>query len=119
MNWIRANADRVALSTAGVMIFVVAMAIREREVVASPLAILGVAVFVLGVILPRVRSFSVGTRGIEARLEQIQHEVRRVEGKVDMIVRPATIEAKATVFPPDVIVDPPARGDDKPDSADP
>lgn len=106
MKWIRANGDRIVLGAAGMVTLVVAAAIRDRGIVASPLGILGVAVFVLAVILPRVQSFSVGVKGISARLE-------RLERKVDQIIRPATLEAPPEVFPPTNILmeDPPPPAD--------
>ena len=75
VSWVRQNADRLLLSLAGITVFVVAVGIRDQEGLAIVVAVLGVALTILGVLLPRVRTFSVGSSGIEARFGDIERKV--------------------------------------------
>lgn len=50
---------------------------RDRAF-ATVLVVLGIGLFVLGVILHRVRAFSVGPKGIDARLDRIESKVDRM-----------------------------------------
>jgi hypothetical protein len=110
--WVRRNGNRVVLSAIGV--FLLAMGLvqpAQRDGLAVTFVVLGVAVLVLGVVLPRVVSFSVGLKGIEAKLERLEEKVNTVEGKLDQVVAVATIEAKGEVFPPTVVQHPPRENE--------
>jgi hypothetical protein len=82
---------RLILSGAGSAIAAAAWPLQSREALAIALFTLGLAVFVLGVILPRVESFSLGLKGIHASLN-------RIERAVNALVQPDTTEAKTHVF---------------------
>ena len=109
--WIRRNADRLVLFVTGTAVFSMGLAQpTQRNALAMTLVVLGVAVLVLGVILPRVKSFSVGPKGLEARLDRIERKVETVEGKLDQIVAVDAIEAKGEVFSPTVVQHPAPPG---------
>lgn len=98
--WVRRNADRLVLFLIGSVVVTMGLVQpSQRDGLAVALVVLGVAVLVLIVILPRVTSFSVGPKGFEARLE-------RIEAKLDQIVSVGTIEAKGKVFSPTVVQHP-------------
>jgi hypothetical protein len=75
------NVDRILLALAGIAVLVVTIVIRDSQALASVMAVLGVALLILGILLPRVRAFSIGSKGIEAHLG-------RIEAKVDMLRLP-------------------------------
>jgi hypothetical protein len=109
--WIRRNADRLVLFVWGIAVFWMGLAqSAQREALAVTLVVLGVVVLVLAVVLPRVESFSVGPKGLEARLGQIERKVETVEGKLDQIVAVGTIESKGEVVSPNVVQHPAPHG---------
>jgi len=108
MNWLRKNADRTVLAAAGIGLVVLATwPLRTREPLAVTIAVLGVALFILGVTLRRVDSFSVGLKGIKAELSRIEPRLRHIEQRVNAIVSPPTVEAKVMVFTPTIKIGPP------------
>lgn len=108
IQWLRASADRAVLVCAGIGLLILAVwALRNRQALAAVIAVLSVALLVLGVTLPRVQSFSIGVRGIQARLDRIEPQLQEIERKVNQIVMAPTIEARGEVFPPTIVVDPP------------
>ena len=82
-----AKAERVILVTVGLGLVVIGFVVRELEAVAITFVTLGVAVFVFGVILPRVRSFSIGAKGLHAQLDQLARKVEDVDAKVETVSR--------------------------------
>jgi hypothetical protein len=102
IDWLRANVGRVLLAVLAMAIVVVGVVIRDSQGVAIALVVLGVSIFVLAVILPQVDTFSVGPRGIEARLD-------RIERKVDQVIAARTVEAKVSIPRPTITTDDPPK----------
>lgn len=68
----------------GAVLVVVAVLLRDRQTFASTLAVVGLGAIVVAILRPRLRSFSVGPKGVDAQLD-------RIEQKVDEIIRSAEI----------------------------
>jgi hypothetical protein len=75
MNWARQNLDRLLLSTGGITVLIVGIAVRDRQGIAIVLAFVGCGLFFAGVALRRLQSIRVGTKGFEARLDKVEHKV--------------------------------------------
>jgi hypothetical protein len=106
-NWIRQNSGRVLLAAVSVFLLVVAV-LDDKEGLAITFAGLGVFVLLLAVFSERLQYLSLGANGVEVRLERIQQDVRRIEGKLDLILAPAKFDGEGTVLPP-----PPESDDDE------
>jgi len=59
------------------------MILREQAL-AVTLATFGILIFVLAVVLPRVTGFTLGAKGIEARLEQLEHKVDMLPTRTEL-----------------------------------
>jgi hypothetical protein len=75
MNWIRENFDRLVLSLVGIVVFAIGIAIREQQGLAIILVFIGGALFFFGIVLRRAQFLSVGTKGFEARLGELERKV--------------------------------------------
>jgi hypothetical protein len=85
MNWTRANAGRLVLSTAAVVFFVTAILIREGEALATTLALLAMGALALAVVLPKITAFTLGAKGLDAKLGQLEERVERVDQDLDKL----------------------------------
>lgn len=73
--WLRENANRVVLCTAGVVLLILAVLIRGQQGLAIASLALGVGMFALGVVLPRVSDFSISLKGFSARLQRLEDKI--------------------------------------------
>lgn len=67
--------SRILLALVGIAVFVVAIFVRDLQALAGILSVLGVGAVALGILLPRVRGFDLGVKGLKADLGRIEHKV--------------------------------------------
>lgn len=72
--WVRLNVARFILAAAGLLLVGMGLLI-DRTGLSITLSVLGVGIFVLAVVLPRVHSFSLGAKGIVARLDALDTKI--------------------------------------------
>jgi hypothetical protein len=81
---LRGRVDRVILVAVGAAFLIAAVLFREEQAFASTLAVLGLASVVLGVLLPRLSSFSLGPEGLEAEMHSIEERVDEIERNIEV-----------------------------------
>ena len=84
MTVLRGGVDRVILIAVGATLLIAATLFRDAQGFASTLAVLGLASVVLGVLLPRLTSFSLGPTGLEAELHRIEERVGEIERNIEV-----------------------------------